>query len=120
MRVITLLAAVFMSFGLLALGVACSEEDEPSAKDRVEFQQDVEKRIDELDSEISDLKQRVEAQGEDTRNDLEARLDDLEDERKELEGQVDRLRNASDEEWQEIKGDIGSALDDLEERIKDF
>lgn len=101
-----LLAALFLA--------GCGDDGDPTFRERAE------ERLAEIDREIEELGDRLEAGAAEEREDLRERLEDLRDERAAVEDRLQRWEESSEDERAELRRELEEALDRLGQGLRDL
>lgn len=140
MKIVGLLLALVMSFGLIT---ACSsnenddgspldnlpsssdratavsgDDNAPSQDERDEFEAEARDKLNDIETELSNAKARLTDANSEERQALERRIDELEQRRADLGDKIDEIRNGDNKDWEKLKDDLDKSMDDLRSDVK--
>lgn len=92
--------------------------DQLSAE-RDRFASEVQKEVDELSSEIAELRKKTLTATGQARENIQQRLAALEQERKTVEEKLAAMKAAMGEKWKELREDISNSLGKLKKSVKE-
>jgi len=122
--------AIFVS--ALAMSTGCSswrdsvhaESSADLARQRKEWQQQIEQRLKQIDREMDELSAKANLDANVTKmkakNRYYDRMAELEKQRTDTRQKYESLRKATDQKWEQLKGDVEKAADAMEAGWKKF
>lgn len=84
-----------------------------------DFQDSVQRRFDEIDRKLDELRVKVDAAAADQRDDLRRLEDDFVVQREKLKAELRDLRATASEKWDEARDRLDSSLSEFERKVSD-
>jgi len=95
-----------------------NESTQADSRDRKEIEAKLQAKLDDLDREIKDLKDKVAKQGKKASQEISQQLDDLDQKREVARKKLKQLQRSSQGAWKETKKGFDAVMNDLEETYK--
>jgi hypothetical protein len=95
-------------------GEASREVGAAANRDREEYQRRMENRLDEMDRQIEQMKERARNATGEAKAKWDREVAELEDERREARTKYNNLKSATDAQWENLKSEVDQAMDSLE------
>jgi TolA-binding protein len=95
-----------------------NESDREASGERKKVETQLHEKLNDLDREIKDLKDKAAKQGKSTSKEIHQQLDDLDQKRTVARRKLKELERSSQGAWQETKKGFDAVMDDLEETYK--
>lgn len=95
-------------------GEASREVGAAANRDRDEYQRRMENRMDQMDRQIEEMKERSRNATGEAKAKWDREVAELEDERREARTKYNNLKNATAEQWENMKTEVDQAMDSLE------
>jgi predicted RNase H-like nuclease (RuvC/YqgF family) len=109
--------------GLLLVGCADTRQEAGEAsrevgaaanRDRQEYQQRMENRLDQMDRQIEEMKEKSRNATGEAKAKWDREVAQLEDERREARTKYNNLKSATEAQWENMKSEVDQAMDSLE------
>ncbi len=121
-----ILAAVALATLAVGLMAGCSSQQTTTERDhsnREQFLNNAKARLDKLDQEVKDLKDKSVQSGNQASEEMEGQIANLEDQLSNVRDQLDHAQNdvadATQDAWDKTKSSVNSAVDKVEDTYKD-
>lgn len=86
---------------------------------KTDYQKNLEGKLNELDSEINELKAKVSDAGKETKAKYDEMIEALQQKQKDAKNKLENLKSASAERWEDFKSGIETALEDLRKKYNE-
>lgn len=88
--------------------------------DRDSTREQFRRKMDEIESELRSLDERLKSEKGKTKEDSQKRRDELEQRRLSLRERMDKIGERTEQEWEQFKSEYKSDMNDLENRVENF
>ena len=95
-----------------------NESKQADSRDRKEVEEKLQAKLDDLDREIKDLKDKATEQGKKASKEINQQLDELDKKRVVARRRLKQLEHSSQGAWEETKKGFDAVMNDLEETYK--
>lgn len=96
------------------------DQDDSIEKERREFKKGVNKKLNEIDRQIRDIRFDLTQKGRKANEDWNTELKKLESSRRELKRKMDRTALKSKENWNKFQSDVNQELDEFSKSVEAF